>query len=97
MRTTYPPTPRWTGPRRLLSGRTWRRFCAPLACAALTACATQPARLGGPSPGDYEAFMREVMVEAAKAPEAAPKSASRAVRSAAKWLGKGEGENTRSD
>ena len=97
MRTSYPPTSRWTRPRRLLSGRALRRFCAPLACATLTACAAQPARLGGLSPGDYEAFVREVMVEAAKVPEAAPKSATRAVRSAARWLGKGEAENTGND
>ena len=97
MRNTSPPSPRWSRPRGGPCARAWTRLCAPLACAVLAACAAQPARLGGTSPGDYEAFMREVMVEAAKAPGAAPKSATRAVRSAAQWLDKGEGEKTRSE
>ena len=74
----------------MLRGTAWARLCAPLACAALTACAAQPALQGGLSPGDYETLMREVMIEAAKAP-AAPKPAARAAQSAARWLGKGDG------
>lgn len=84
-----------TAPR---SGRrTWARVCAPLGCLLLAACVAQPARLG-PSPGDYEAFLREVMVEAGKAPEAAPATSGRAVQHAADFLGKGaDGENDGKD
>lgn len=79
----------WCNRRRRLYGRVRRRLCTPLACVALAACTAQPARLGL-SPGDYEAFLREVMVEAAKSQDAAPGTATRAVRSAERWLGKGE-------
>ena len=74
--------------RRRSPAQAWTRACAMLTCTALAACAVQPARLG-PSPGDYEAFVREVMGEAAKTPGAAPESATRAVRSAARLLGEG--------
>lgn len=76
-----------TGNRRWHPAHMVARVSAGLICAAVAACTTQPARLGS-SPGDYEAFVREVMAEAAKAPEAAPDSAARAVQSAARLLGK---------
>jgi len=77
--------------------RSWIRACVPLGCVALAACVAQPARLG-PSPGDYEAFVREVMVEAGKAPGAAPATSARAVQRAADWLGKaGDGKNDGKD
>ena len=76
---------------------TWIHTCAPLGCLLLASCVAQPARLG-PSPGDYEAFLREVMVEAGKAPEAAPATSGRAVQHAADFLGKGaDGENDSKD
>ena len=89
MQTSRPPT------RRRNRRRSPARVLATLTLPTLAACAVQPARLG-PSPGDYETFVREVMAEAAKTPEAAPESAARAVQSAARLLGQGAvGNNQR--
>ena len=94
MQTPRPPAR--PGKRRWPRTSVRTPVCAALTCAALAACTAQPARLGT-SPGDYEAFVRELMAEAAKTPEAAPESAARAVQSAARLLRKGAPEDDRGD
>ena len=75
------------------SNRAWALVTSALlgalvAC-ALLGCAVRPTGIGE-SPGDYEAFVREVMAQAGKTP-GAPKPAARATQRAGEWLGAGEG------
>ena len=60
-----------------------------LAGAVLAGCTIHPPARLGASPGSYEAFVREVMAEAART--AAPKPAGPAAQAAAEHLGAGGG------
>lgn len=64
--------------------------CA-LAGAALSGCAVKPAAIAE-APGDYEAFVREIMAEAART-DTTPKPAARPAQTAGDWLGTGGGSS----
>ena len=68
-----------------------RALAGILAGAALAGCTIHPPARLGASPGGYEAFVREVMAEAART--AAPKPAGPAAQTAAEHLG-GGGESS---
>lgn len=76
------------------SNRAWALLTSALVGALLACmvmgCTVRPAGIGE-SPGGYDAFLREVMAEAAKTP-GAPKPAARATQRAGEWLGTGAGE-----
>lgn len=73
--------------RILLAVRRWRTaLIAALAPMLLAGCAVKPAALAE-EPGDYEAFLREIMAEAARTET--PKPAARPAQTAGDWLGTG--------
>lgn len=78
---------RRTGSVRCTTLRGWTALACALAPVLLAGCAVKPAALAE-NPGDYEAFVREIMAEAART-DTTLKPAARPAQAAGDWLGTG--------